>query len=39
MFTAAKNSIVVLINLIITYVFSHLNCGSSHKEYSENAGL
>lgn len=38
-FTAAKNSIVVLINLFITYVFSYLNYGSSHKEYSGNACL
>lgn len=27
----AKNSIVVLINIIISYVFLDLKCGSSHK--------
>jgi len=32
---AAKNSIVVLINITISYVFSDLNCASNHKSSVE----
>lgn len=40
LFIAAKNSIeMLIINIIISYVFSHLNCGSSPKEYNAWIGV